>query len=89
VCFYPGTEVGQKHDWSVKVGDTYENYSTSIFSFTKTTRFAYRTQPRIDYSYSDVIMSENGTKSIHFIAENRISETKNLKSYISGINASF
>jgi len=56
--FYPGTEVGQKHDWSVKVGDTYENYSTSIFSFTKTTRFAYRTQPRIDYSYSDVIMSE-------------------------------
>jgi hypothetical protein len=86
---YPGTEVGQKHDWSVKVGDTYENYSTSIFSFTKTTRFAYRTQPRIDYSYSDVIMSENGTKSIHFIAENRISETKNLKSYISGINASF
>jgi len=85
---YPGTEVGNTHDWRIKVGDTYENYSNT-FSFTKTTRFAYRTQPSIEYSYSDVIMRQNGTKSIYFRAENRISEPKDLKTYISGINATF
>lgn len=86
---YPGTEVGETYDWNVKVGDTYENYSSNTFSFTKTTRFAYRTQPRIEYSYSSIILDETDTRAIRFKVENRISESKDLVSYISGVNASF
>lgn len=85
---YPDTEVGETYDWTVKVGDTYENYSDT-FSFTKTTAMAYRTQPRIEYSYSTVILDETDTRAVRFKAENMISESKNLTTYISGVNASF
>lgn len=86
---YPDTEVGETYEWYVKVDDTYENYTSSMFSFTKTTRSSYRTEQGVEYRYSSVIMDQTGTREVFFEAENNIEEPKQLKTFISGVNARF
>lgn len=86
---YPDTEVGETYEWYVKVDDTYENYTSSMFSFTKTTKSSYRTEQGVEYRYSSVIMDQTGTREVFFEVENNIEEPKQLKTFISGVNARF
>lgn len=86
---YPDTEVGNTYEWYVNVSDGDENYTSSIKTFEKTTSESYRVQPRIDYRYSGVVLSQTNSRDVFFTLENEVSEDKQLKSYLSGVNATF
>lgn len=82
------TVVGQSYDWSVNVSDGFEN-STRSYTFTRTTNINTRIAQRIDYEYSSIIMSNTETRDIFFEIENNVDDTKYLKTYADGVNATF
>jgi len=86
---YPNTEIGETYEWYVKLSDGYENYTSSVFEFEKTTTGQYRVEPSIDYKYSDILIAQDGSEEFFFEVQNRISDSKDLKTYISGANATF
>lgn len=86
---YPNTEVGESYEWYVKVSDSYGNFTSQIYAFDKTSAGIYRVEPRIDYEYSDIIVSESGSRQLSFYVRNRIDSSKNLVTYLEGVNATF
>ena len=86
---YPNTQIGQDYEWKVKVSDGYENYTSNVFEFEKTTTQTYRVTPEIEYKYSGMILDDTSSKDLFFTVENKIQTTKSLKTYLQGVNATF
>ncbi len=86
---YPNTQIGETYEWYVEVSDGRENFTSNKFSFKRVTSASYRIRPGIEYTYSDVIISETGSREVFFNVENQIDSDKELRTYIEGVNATF
>jgi hypothetical protein len=85
---YSNVDIGETYDWKVNVSDGFENI-TRVYSFKRTTTRNTRVDQRIEYRYSSVILSDSETRDIFFEIENQIEDSKVLKTYLSGPNATF
>ena len=50
-----------KHEWRLKFSEPYENSKSSIWEFTRVIDEGYRLQQTLDYEYSSLILSEDGS----------------------------
>lgn len=85
---YSDTYIGGDYTWKVNVSDGDENI-TETYSFERTTTENTRVDQRIDYRYSSVILSPSDTRDIFFEIENRAGGSKSMRTYLSGVNATF
>jgi len=84
--FWRDLDLGKTYKWKVNVSDTIEN-ETYYFEFLRGSTNQYRTQQRIRYKYSSIITTAQNQRQFFFTVENKIDETKTLRTYLTGVNA--
>jgi hypothetical protein len=82
-------DVGRTYRWYVNVSDGKENLTSISWAFKRSPSSRFRPTTEIEYDYTHIIATPDRPSHVFFTVKNRVKDSKELNTSLSGVNAEF